>query len=127
MAIYEPPKQTAAGGILKSSGQAAMSIGGTLAATGAGAVPGAIVAAVGGVASLVGGIIEGKQNERNENYQAAYQNQLTAENNLAIQKYNTEQAMMLATQAGINSSVKAINNYITPSGGGTGIINQRLV
>lgn len=134
MAIYEPPKRSAAGGIISSSGDALMSTGGAMALAGAagagiGAIPGLVVAGAGAIGKVVGTIMSGNQEKKQEAYEAAYQNQVVAEENLLSQKQTNESLMaqLGGKMPGVNSSVQAINNYMTPSGGGTGIINKRLI
>ncbi len=139
MAIYQPPKpkQSSLGGILQATGEGMTTVGSGLAiaglpAGGIGAVPGLIVAGVGAIAKTAGTIISGNQDARNKEneaqYAKQYANRVQGEKNLNIsaEGINNQNAANY-NQMGINSSVKAINNYITPPAGGTGIVNQRLV
>lgn len=128
MAIYQPPKQSSLGGILQSSGDGAMAIGAGMAVTGIGTLPGLAIAGAGAIAKFAGTVISGNQDKRNEAYQVKYQNRVQGEENLyaSAQSINNQNAANY-NQVGINSSLKAINNYITPQAGGTGIVNQRLV
>lgn len=133
MAIYQPPKQSSLGGILQATGEGMTSIGSGMAiaglpAGGIGAAPGLVVAGVGAIAKFAGTIISGDRDTRNKDYETQYANRVQGEQNLNIsaQGINNQNAANY-NQMGINSSVKAINNYITPPAGGTGIVNQRLV
>ena len=47
MAIYSPPKESNLGSIMSTSGNAAMAVGGSLALTGIGTIPGLVMAGVG--------------------------------------------------------------------------------
>jgi hypothetical protein len=132
MAVYQPPKRNSTGDTLSAGGSGLMTLGSTLTATGIGAVPGAIIAGIGGIASLFGASAKKKEEERQLAYQEDYQNQIVGEKNqLASSEQVSEQNRMMYTQEGVSQSLKSINQMVNPSnqvpsGGGTGIINQRL-
>lgn len=133
MAIYEPPKKTATGGIMTGAGAGMMAIGGGLTTTGVGAAVGIPLMAVGALTSVAGTIINGNQEERSQKYEAQYANRIQGENNLqASYQNNLQQGRASYTQSGVSSSIAAINGMLNPassnipSNGGTGFSNQRL-
>ena len=133
MAVYQPPKRNSTGDALSAGGSGLMTLGGTLAATGVGAVPGAIIAGIGGIASLFGAGAKKKEEERQRKYQENYENQVVGEQNQQVAAQSVlQQNRTMYTQEGVSQSLKSINQMINPSnsvpsGGGTGIINQRLM
>ena len=76
MAIYQPPKQSATGGIMTGVGGGMMGVGGALTATGAGAVVGIPLMAAGAIASVEGTIMDGEQKKKSAEYEAKYANQV---------------------------------------------------
>ena len=72
MAIYSPPKESNLGSIMSTSGNAAMAVGGTLAATGIGVIPGLVMAGVGAVGSIAGNIIDSSSKLKKSNYEEQY-------------------------------------------------------
>jgi hypothetical protein len=135
MAIYNPPKQTATGGIMSGVGTGLMTAGGamTLATGGLGGAVGIPLMALGALTSVAGTIINGNQTERANNYEVQYANQLQGEKNQKIAySNNLNQSRANYTPQGVNASMKAINDMISPSSnvpsnGGTGFSNQRLI
>ena len=133
MAIYQPPKQSATGGIMTGVGGGMMGVGGALTATGAGAVVGIPLMAAGAIASVAGTIMDGEQKKKAAEYEANYANQVQGEQNLQTSYINNlNQSRANYNQQGVNQSLKAINNMISPSSnvpsnGGTGLSNNRLI
>ena len=133
MAIYQPPKQSATGGIMTGVGGGMMGVGGALTATGAGAVVGIPLMAAGAIASVAGTIMDGEQKKKAAEYEANYANQVQGEQNLQTSYINNlNQSKANYNQQGVNQSLKAINNMISPSSnvpsnGGTGLSNNRLI
>ena len=133
MAIYQPPKQSATGGIMTGVGGGMMGVGGALTATGAGAVVGIPLMAAGAIASVAGTIMDGEQKKKAVEYEANYANQVQGEQNLQTSYINNlNQSRANYNQQGVNQSLKAINNMISPSSsvpsnGGTGLSNNRLI
>lgn len=133
MAIYQPPKQTATGGIMTGVGSGIMGVGGALTATGAGAVVGIPLMAAGAIASVAGTIIDGEQKKKAANYEYDFANRIQGEQNLQTSYMNNlNQSKANYNQQGVNQSLKAINNMISPSSnvpsnGGTGLSNNRLI
>ena len=133
MAIYQPPKQSAAGGVMSGVGSGMMAVGGTLAATGVGAIPGLAVAGVGALLNVAGTIVDGSGKKKAADYEANYANQVQGEQNLQTSYINNlNQSRANYNQQGVNQSLKAINNMISPSSnvpsnGGTGLSNNRLI
>lgn len=82
MAIYNPPKENNWGSILSTAGVSLAGVGGGLAATGVGVIPGLIMAGVGGIAAGVGTIMNGNSQKRQQDYDRRYQARLNGENNL---------------------------------------------
>lgn len=132
MAIYNPPKQSSAGGILSATGDALISTGGVIgvagaAAGGTGLVAGAIVAGAGAIAKGIGGLVSAGNQRKQDEYEAHYQNMLQGESNLRQFKQNSENAMALQGSSAINQSINNINAYMTPSSSGTGLVSKRLI
>ena len=135
MAIYSPPKQNNLGSIMSSTGNAAMSVGGTLAATGVGTIPGLVIAGVGAVSSVAGNIIDSSSKLKAQNYEEQYKALVEGENNLNTSIYNNSLNKDAYNKAGINSSIKNINQMLEPmsakskvsGNAGTSIIDNRLV
>ena len=133
MAIYQPPKQTATGGIMSGVGSGMMGVGGALTATGAGAVVGIPLMAAGAIASVAGTIISGNQEKKAADYEYDYANKVQGEQNLQTAYMNNmNQSKANYNQQGVNQSLKAINGMISPSSnvpsnGGTGFSNNRLI
>ena len=133
MAIYQPPKQSATGGIMTGVGGGMMGVGGALTATGAGAVVGIPLMAAGAIASVAGTIMDGEQKKKAAEYEANYANQVQGEQNLQTSYINNlNQSKANYNQQGVNQSLKAINNMISPSSnvpsnGGTGLSSNRLI
>ena len=133
MAIYQPPKQSATGGIMSGVGGGMMGVGGALTATGAGAVVGIPLMAAGAIASVAGTIMDGEQKKKAAEYEANYANQVQGEQNLQTSYINNlNQSRANYNQQGVNQSLKAINNMISPSSnvptnGGTGLSSNRLI
>ena len=133
MAIYQPPKQSATGGIMTGVGGGMMGVGGALTVTGAGAVVGIPLMAAGAIASVAGTIMDGEQKKKAAEYEANYANQVQGEQNLQTSYINNlNQSRANYNQQGVNQSLKAINNMISPSSnvpsnGGTGLSNNRLI
>lgn len=135
MAIYSPPKQSNLGSIMSTSGNAAMAIGGTLTATGVGAIPGLIVAGVGALSSVAGNIIDSSSKLKSQKYEEQYRALVEGENNLNTSIYNNSLNKDAYNKAGINSSIKSINQMLEPTSAkskvannaGTSIIDNRLV
>lgn len=82
MAIYNPPKENNWGSILTTAGVSLAGVGGVLAVSGVGAVPGVIAAGVGGIAAGVGTIMSGNSQKRQQEYDRRYQARLNGDNNL---------------------------------------------
>lgn len=133
MAIYQPPKQSATGGIMTGVGSGMMGVGGALTATGAGAVVGIPLMAAGAIASVAGTIMDGEQKKKAANYEYDFANRVQGEQNLQTSYMNNlNQSKANYNQQGVNQSLKSINNMINPtsnvpSNGGTGLINNRLI
>ena len=135
MAIYNPPKQTATGGIMSGVGTGLMTAGGamTLATGGLGGAVGIPLMALGALTSVAGTIINGNETEKANNYEVKYVNQLQGEKNQKIAySNNLNQSRANYTPQRVNASMKAINDMISPSSnvpsnGGTGFSNQRLI
>ena len=133
MAIYQPPKQSATGGIMSGVGSGMMAVGGTMAVTGVGAVPGLVVAGVGALLNVAGTIVDGSGKKKAAEYEANYANQVQGEQNLQTSYINNlNQSRANYNQQGVNQSLKAINNMISPSSnvpsnGGTGLSSNRLI
>lgn len=138
MAIYQPPKQSAAGGVMSGVGSGMMAVGGTMAmagvaAGGVGAIPGLAVAGVGALLNVAGTIVDGSGKKKAADYEANYANQVQGEQNLQTSYMNNlNQSKANYNQQGVNQSLKAINNMISPSSnvpsnGGTGLSNNRLI
>lgn len=133
MAVYQPPKRNSTGDTLSAGGSGLMTLGATLSATGVGAVPGAIIAGVGSIASLAGGIFNKNEAKKQADYENTYKNQVIGDNNQQDAANAAEQQnRMMYTQEGVSQSLKSINQMVNPSSqvpsaGGTGIINQRLM
>lgn len=133
MAVYQPPKRNSTGDTLSAGGSGLMTLGATLSATGVGAVPGAIIAGVGSIASLAGGIFKKNEAKKQADYENTYKNQVIGDNNQQDAANAAEQQnRMMYTQEGVSQSLKSINQMVNPSSqvpsnGGTGFINQRLM
>ena len=135
MAIYSPPKESNLGSIMSTSGNAAMAVGGTLAATGIGAIPGLVIAGVGALGSIAGNIIDSSSKAKRSNYEEQYKALVQGENNLNTSIYNNSLNKDAYNKAGINSSIKNINQMLEPmsakskvaGNAGTSIIDNRLV
>lgn len=133
MAVYQPPKRNSTGDTLSAGGSGLMTLGATLSATGVGAVPGAIIAGVGSIASLASGIFNKNEAKKQADYENTYKNQVIGDNNQQDAANAAEQQnRMMYTQEGVSQSLKSINQMVNPSSqvpsaGGTGIINQRLM
>ena len=133
MAIYQPPKQSATGGIMSGVGSGMMAVGGTMAVTGVGTVPGLVVAGAGALLNVAGTIVDGSGKKKAADYEANYANQVQGEQNLQTSYMNNlNQSKANYNQQGVNQSLKAINNMISPSSsvpsnGGTGLSNNRLI
>jgi len=86
MAIYNPPKGNNWGSILQTAGTTTMSAGGAITATtgitGIGAVAGIATAAVGGIMSGIGSLINGGQQRKQQQYDINYQKRVAGENAL---------------------------------------------
>ena len=135
MAIYSPPKQSNLGSIMSSTGNAAMAVGRTLAATGVGTIPGLIIAGVGALSSVAGNIIDSSSKLKAQNYEEQYKALVEGENNLNTSIYNNSLNKDAYNKAGINSSIKSINQMLEPTSAkskvagnaGTSIIDNRLI
>jgi len=133
MAVYQPPKRNSTGDFLSAGGSGLMTLGTTLSATGVGAIPGAVIAGIGGIASLFGASAKKKEEEKQQAYQDDYQNQIVGEKNQSVSSQQvSQQNRMMYTQEGVSQSLKSINQMVNPSNpvpsaGGTGIINNRLM
>ena len=133
MAVYQPPKRNSTGDTLSAGGSGLMTLGATLSATGVGAIPGAVIAGIGGIASLFGASAKKKEEEKQQAYQDDYQNQIVGEKNQSVSSQQvSQQNRMMYTQEGVSQSLKSINQMVNPSNpvpsaGGTGIINNRLM
>lgn len=134
MAIYNPPKTNSTGSILSASGDLALSGAGILAATGVGAPIALAVGAVGALAKGAGVIMGISETNKVNEYNSKYKAIVEGENNANTSAYNNLQAMKSSyISNNVNSSLKAINKMLEPTaprvpqGGGTGIINNRLI
>lgn len=127
MAIYNPPKRNMIGAGLSTVGSGAMGAAGILAASGVGTAVSVPIAAVGALASGIGTILNASNDKKAMAYDTKYQNQLNAEQNLLDAKTSNNNNRTSFGQNSIKSNISTISSYVTPQGGGTGIINQRLV
>lgn len=135
MAIYSPPKQNNLGSIMSSTGNAAMAVGGTLAATGVGTIPGLIIAGAGAISSVAGNIIDSSSKLKAQKYEEQYKALVEGENNLNTSIYNNSLNKDAYNKSGINSSIKNINQMLEPESikskvagnAGTSIIDNRLI
>ena len=82
MAIYNPPKTNNWGEALQVAGTTAAGVGGAVAMTGAGAIPGAIIGALGAATAGIGSIISKNQQRKVQEYESNYQARLQSENTL---------------------------------------------
>lgn len=82
MAIYNPPQRNSWGDVLTVAGTTTASVGGLVAATGAGAVPGAIIGSVGAIASGIGSLINAGQEKEQQDYLKTYNASVTGERNM---------------------------------------------
>lgn len=140
MAIYNPPKKSGLGNTLQSVGTAMTAAGGTAAAIGlavtptvVGTIPGGIAAAIGGITaavgsgvSAVGGMFNQGEEAKQEMYNQRYNTVVDGEGNQRQSAQNSENAY-LYNQQGVSSSVKAINQMISPTTSNKGLVNNRLI
>ena len=123
MAIYNPPKQTATGGIMSGVGSGLLTAGGamTLATGGLGGAVGIPLMAAGAIASVAGTIINGNQEEKAKNYEVKYANQVQGEKNNKISYANSLQ------QSKANYNTSSVNNSLQAIQEMTGFNNNRLI
>lgn len=84
MALYNPPKGNNWGEALQLAGTASTAAGGLLTASGVAAPIGMGVAALGGIASLVGGLMGQDQQQKVEEYNQHYQARQAGEQKLSL-------------------------------------------
>ena len=140
MAIYNPPKKSGLGNTLESigtgisaSGAATTLAGGIASLTVVGAPVGLGMAAAGAITSLigsgvsaVGGMFNQGEEAKQEMYNQRYNTVVEGEGNQRQSAQNSENAY-LYNQQGVSSSVKAINQMISPTTSNKGLVNNRLI
>lgn len=106
MAMYNPPKGNNWGEALQLAGTATAGAGGILTASGVGAPIGIGMAAVGGIASLIGGVLGNNEQEKLADYNRHYQARVTGERNLSLAIQNNKEVRNsinnIQSLAGIN-------------------------
>ena len=89
--IYDPPKGDNFGSVMQIAGTTVASVGGITAMTGAGVLPGAIMAGVGGIMSGVGSIVNANQEKKVKEYDQRYQSAVQGDNNMTTSINNIRQ------------------------------------
>lgn len=89
--IYDPPKGNNFGSVMQIAGTTVAGIGGVTAMTGAGLLPGVIMAGVGGVMSGIGSIVNANQEKKVKEYDQRYQSAVQGDNNLTASVNNIRQ------------------------------------
>jgi len=127
MPIYQPPKKSGVGSIFNTAGDISTGAGAIVSATGIGAPIGAAIAGMGAIYKGIGSLIDGNSEKKAEEYENAYKAQILGEQNQQQSASNVlQQSSFNYTQQGVSSSVKAINEMMSPTTS-TGIVNNRLI